>query len=54
MITGDKQETAENIGKSCKLLKEDTHIIRVVGSKTKEACMTQLAECEEQLKVRID
>lgn len=50
MITGDKQETAENIGKSCKLLKEDTHIIRVVGSKTREACLTQLAECEEELK----
>lgn len=29
MITGDKQETAENIGKSCNLIQEDTTIIRI-------------------------
>ena len=29
MLTGDKFETAENIGFSCKLLKEDFHIYRI-------------------------
>ena len=29
MLTGDKFETAENIGFSCKLLKEDMHIFRI-------------------------
>jgi phospholipid-translocating ATPase len=29
MITGDKLETAENIGFSCKLFTEGTHIFRI-------------------------
>ena len=29
MITGDKLETAENIGFSCKLFTEQTHIFRI-------------------------
>jgi magnesium-transporting ATPase (P-type) len=28
MLTGDKLETAENIGYSCKLLNKDMHIIK--------------------------
>ena len=28
MLTGDKLETAENIGKSCKLLSEGVEILR--------------------------
>jgi len=29
MITGDKLETAENIGYSCRLFNEGTHIFRI-------------------------
>jgi magnesium-transporting ATPase (P-type) len=29
MLTGDKFETAENIGFSCRLLKEGMHIFRI-------------------------
>jgi len=29
MLTGDKLETAENIGESCKLIKRDMHIYRL-------------------------
>lgn len=28
MLTGDKLETAENIGYSCKLLNKDMHVIK--------------------------
>jgi magnesium-transporting ATPase (P-type) len=29
MLTGDKFETAENIGFSCSLLKEDFHLFKI-------------------------
>jgi len=29
MLTGDKLETAENIGESCKLIKKEMHIYRL-------------------------
>jgi magnesium-transporting ATPase (P-type) len=29
MLTGDKLETAENIGESCKLIKQGMHIYRL-------------------------
>jgi len=32
MLTGDKFETAENIGYSCKLLSENMHIFRISSS----------------------
>ena len=34
MLTGDKQETAENIGYSCKLFSKRTHIFRVADTET--------------------
>eukprot|EP01125_Pyxidicula_operculata_P007945 TRINITY_DN2680_c1_g1_i1.p1 TRINITY_DN2680_c1_g1~~TRINITY_DN2680_c1_g1_i1.p1 ORF type:complete len:1154 (+),score=239.21 TRINITY_DN2680_c1_g1_i1:18-3479(+) len=46
MITGDKQETAENIGLSCKLLSKDTTIARVVKCKQSEDCEKLLDEAE--------
>lgn len=39
MLTGDKAETAENIGYACKLLKEDMHIYYLTNSKeTRSFC----------------
>ena len=38
MITGDKQETAINIGNSCKLLNEDMDLI-IINCKTEEECL---------------
>jgi phospholipid-transporting ATPase len=29
MLTGDKMETAENIAKSCRLIQQDFHILRL-------------------------
>ena len=34
MLTGDKQETAENIGYSCKLFSRRTHIFRLADNET--------------------
>lgn len=34
MLTGDKQETAENIGYSCKLFSRRTHIFRMADNET--------------------
>ena len=34
MLTGDKQETAENIGYSCKLYSQKTHIFRMADNET--------------------
>jgi magnesium-transporting ATPase (P-type) len=34
MLTGDKQETAENIGLSCKLFTQKTHIFRMADNET--------------------
>ena len=34
MLTGDKQETAENIGYSCKLFSKRTHIFRLADIET--------------------
>jgi len=36
MITGDKQETAENIGHSCRLLKPNMELVRVIATKSEE------------------
>eukprot|EP01126_Amoeba_proteus_P062321 TRINITY_DN8456_c0_g1_i16.p1 TRINITY_DN8456_c0_g1~~TRINITY_DN8456_c0_g1_i16.p1 ORF type:complete len:587 (-),score=124.71 TRINITY_DN8456_c0_g1_i16:61-1821(-) len=38
MITGDKQETAENIAKSCKLIKENSTLVRVVEAQHSNDC----------------
>jgi len=38
MITGDSLETAENIGRSCKLIGEDSALIKVVAATSSEEC----------------
>jgi len=45
MITGDKQETAENIATSCKLLKNNTKKIRVIADTTEKCGDILEAEC---------
>eukprot|EP01128_Nolandella_sp_AFSM9_P004739 TRINITY_DN2183_c0_g1_i3.p1 TRINITY_DN2183_c0_g1~~TRINITY_DN2183_c0_g1_i3.p1 ORF type:complete len:1098 (+),score=280.47 TRINITY_DN2183_c0_g1_i3:18-3311(+) len=49
MITGDKQETAENIGHSCRLLSKGSHLVRVVKSKSSEECRAQLVAARNEM-----
>ena len=48
VLTGDKQETAVNIGYSCKLLTEDMRVF-VVDEDTSEGVVTQLKEYGETM-----
>ena len=48
MLTGDKQETAENIGFACQLLRDDMLLVRVNASDASEA-EAQLRAAEEQV-----
>jgi len=50
MITGDKQETAENIGRSCKLVTDEMHVMRVVRSKDTSDCKKMLEGCLDERK----
>lgn len=45
MITGDKQETAENIGKSCNLIQEDTTIIRITQAGSMSEARDMVETC---------
>ena len=49
MITGDKQETAENIGFSCKLLKHHMELIRIIAKESEDAGDQLRAACESHL-----
>jgi len=42
MITGDKLETAENIGKSCNLITEDSAIIKIVDASSTQDCQNMI------------
>jgi len=54
MITGDKQATAENIGYSCKLLKHNMKLVRVIAQ-TPEECQEKLqAACERYCGRKLD
>ena len=45
MLTGDKLETAENIGESCKLIKPDMELHRLSDlENVKEFCTQQMVE----------
>ena len=48
MLTGDKQETAINIGYSTKLLTEDMRVF-VVDSDTSDGVINQLREIAEEM-----
>lgn len=56
IITGDKQETAINIGYSCRLLTKEMKLIRI-QAKSDEECEEQLRnaieECEVSISIRI-
>ena len=51
MITGDKQETAENIGRSCKLIQEDSTLVRVVEAKDSNDCRDMMETARRVLRV---
>ena len=46
VLTGDKQETAIEIAKSCNLINEDTMDLIILSSKTKEEFLEKLSEAE--------
>ena len=49
MLTGDKAETATNIGYSCKLLKADMQIIQI-DAPDREGCLQELASARATLR----
>lgn len=51
MITGDKQETAENIGKSCNLIKEDSAVVKIVDAANTNDCKNMLETAKKVVKV---
>eukprot|EP01125_Pyxidicula_operculata_P011525 TRINITY_DN3773_c0_g2_i1.p1 TRINITY_DN3773_c0_g2~~TRINITY_DN3773_c0_g2_i1.p1 ORF type:complete len:1031 (+),score=208.03 TRINITY_DN3773_c0_g2_i1:106-3198(+) len=50
MITGDKQETAENIGFSCMLLNSSSTIVRVVKARSSDHCLEMIQEARRIVK----
>lgn len=49
MLTGDKLETAENIGESCKLLKKDMHVTRLsTNEDVKKFCTEEQIELNQK------
>jgi magnesium-transporting ATPase (P-type) len=55
MLTGDKLETAENIGYSCNLLNRDMHIIKcsTLQDVTREFTAEKGVENEERMKKQV-
>jgi len=51
MLTGDKEETAVNIGVSCRLLTEDMQVLMINGT-TREQCIAQLAASRSELRFK--
>lgn len=51
MLTGDKEETAVNIGVSCRLLRDDMSVLMINGQ-TKEECISQLAAARAELRFK--
>jgi phospholipid-translocating ATPase len=53
MLTGDKFETAENIGYSCKLIDEDFHVFKLEDSnQTEQFCTEANVKFNEELMKR--
>jgi len=50
MITGDKQETAENIGKSCNLIHDDSAVVKVVDATSSLDCKNMLETARKVLR----
>ncbi len=51
MLTGDKEETAVNIGVSCRLLTEDMQVLMINGT-TRDQCIAQLAASRSELRFK--
>ncbi|KFD54817.1 hypothetical protein M513_04251 [Trichuris suis] len=51
VLTGDKQETAINIGYSCRLLTPSLRDILIVDGTTSEDVKVQLESCDQQIKL---
>ena len=49
VLTGDKQETAINIGYSCRLLKSEMEPIFIVDGRTAEEVQEQLKTVKQQM-----
>jgi len=49
MLTGDKEETPVNIGRSCNLLEDDTHLFYITGQKSAEGFDSKLLQIYEAL-----
>lgn len=47
--TGDKLETAENIGKSCNLISEDSAVVKIVDAANTNDCFTMLQTAQKVL-----
>jgi magnesium-transporting ATPase (P-type) len=48
VLTGDKQETAIEIGKSCNLINESTMDLHILSSKSHEELIQKLADGESR------
>jgi len=49
MLTGDKFETAENIGFSCRLLNKDMHIFRINSDEDTENFCSEATLAENKI-----
>ena len=49
MITGDKMDTAESIGHSCKLFSEDTEVFKIKDTVDVNACNTRMKEILDEM-----
>ncbi len=49
MITGDKMDTAESIGHSCKLIDDDTEVFKIYDSKNVKSITKRLKDIKKQI-----
>ena len=49
MITGDKMDTAESIGHSCKLIDDDTEVFKIYNSKNVKSITKRLKDIKKQI-----
>ena len=51
MITGDKMDTAESIGHSCKLIDDDTEVFKIYNDKNVENITNKLKEIKKKIEI---
>jgi magnesium-transporting ATPase (P-type) len=54
MLTGDKLDTAESIGYSCKLFNDDTEVFKIKAGGDKEATLQMVRKIYEDMKIMED